>query len=85
MSGRRLLLPLIQTRSYAAKTRKQRDEEPTTVVRKGKGPSKVADVQLPGEQFDLATLDDNMQRSIERLRVTLNGVVSRVGRVSAGV
>jgi hypothetical protein len=44
----------------------------------------VSDVQLEGEQFDMAVLDGNMQHFIERLRVNLNGVVSRVGRLSAG-
>jgi hypothetical protein len=88
MSTKRLLQSFQQIRTYAAKTKRQKQGESTTIVKhlKGKHPKveRVSDVQLEGLKFDMAVLDGNMQHSIERLRVNLNGVVSRVGRVSAG-
>lgn len=38
--------------------------------------------QLPGEHFELKVLEERMQEAIDRLRVSLNAVVGRVGRVT---
>ena len=45
---------------------------------------RIGNTQLPNEAFNLSTLEENMKRSIERLRMSLNGVVGRVGRLSSG-
>lgn len=47
-------------------------------------PTEVGDMSLPGEQFDLRTLEDNMKHSIDRLRIHLNKLISRVGRIRPG-
>jgi len=54
----------------------------------GKGKSRtveadtIGDLSLPGESFNLSTLESNMERSIERLRTQLYTVVAQVGTVS---
>jgi hypothetical protein len=42
----------------------------------------IGDARPPGKEFDVDQLRGNMDKSIERMRTSLNGVVARVGRVS---
>ena len=55
---------------------------------KGKGKMLTEDDllerQLPGEHFELKVLEGRMQEAIDRLRVSLNTVVGRVGRITPG-
>lgn len=57
--------------------------------KKGKGkdkaePQMIGDKSLPDESFDLGKLEENMERTSDRLKVNVNQLVARVGRVTPG-
>ena len=84
---------LVRTKKTKAKKQDDPDYDPTPPS-KGKGKKhgkghmvteqELLDTQLPGEQFELKQLEDNMDQAVDRLRVALKQVVGRVGRVSPG-
>lgn len=89
---------LILIRTKKTKPSKKADSDPdagrgaggNTGKKSGKGKGKMLteddllERQLPGEHFELKVLEGRMQEAIDRLRVSLNTVVGRVGRITPG-
>lgn len=87
---------LILIRTKKTKPSKKADSDPdagrgaggNTGKKSGKGKGKMLteddllERQLPGEHFELKVLEGRMQEAIDRLRVSLNTVVGRVGRIT---
>ncbi|POY76139.1 hypothetical protein BMF94_0862 [Rhodotorula taiwanensis] len=79
-------------RTKKTKPSKQTEDAPDggrgSAGKKGKGKGKMLteddllERQLPGEHFELKVLEERMQEAIDRLRVSLNAVVGRVGRIT---
>ncbi|GAA5867681.1 hypothetical protein JCM3774_003373 [Rhodotorula dairenensis] len=83
--------PLVWTRSKKTKPSKKAEDDAEPgggrgKKAKGKGKMLTEDDllerQLPGEHFELKVLEAKMQEAIDRLRVSLNNVVGRVGRIT---